>query len=65
MDFSIRIDWLTFLILAMAYFSEFSSVVILISMSVKSSLILYIKATSNNYNVILIMPIVYYIYNVV
>ena len=62
MDFSIRIDWLAFLILAMAYFSEFSYVVILISMYVKSSLVLHIKATNNNYNVILVMPIVYYIY---
>ena len=53
--------WLAFLILAMAYFSEISSVVILISMYAKSSLVLYIKATSNNYNVILVMQIVYYI----
>ena len=45
MDFGIVKDWLAFLILAMAYFSEFPSVVILISMYAKSSLILYIQAT--------------------
>ena len=45
MDFGIVKVWLAFLILALAYFSEFPSVVILISMYAKSSLILYIQAT--------------------